>query len=87
MSNVRLIKGNREWIIEDTVSGYRVSYGVVGGKTQTESRIVKPKSNRTFWQQVELEMNSKINKQWDKRLSSPRSGPIRDHQANAGPSL
>lgn len=66
MISTRLIKKNREWNIKSTEVGYAVSYGVIGGKTQHKVRIVTPKSNRTFEEQVELEINSKINKQLDK---------------------
>ena len=77
MRSERLIKDNREWIIEETVSGYRVKYGVIGGKTQCKVRPVKPKGGRTFWQQIDLEINSKINKQRDKGYHLPDEEPPR----------
>lgn len=74
---VELIKGNRVWTIQMCTGGFLKTYGVQGGKMQESRRMVKPKSNRTFVQQVELEMNSAINKQRDKGYHRPDEDPPR----------
>lgn len=75
MIDSRLIKGNREWTIMSTATGFIVRYGTIGGKFQTKPRVVAPKGGRTFEQQVTLEINSRINKQRDKGYHLPGEDP------------
>jgi len=59
----------RSWEITAQDYGYRIQHGVQDGQQQAKQIFVEPKANRTFEQQVELEMQSKINKQLDKGYS------------------
>ena len=56
----------RQWEITATDYGYRVEHGLVNGELQTKEIDVTPKSNRTFKEQVELEINSQIKLKKDK---------------------
>lgn len=56
----------RTWKIEADETGYKIYHGIVGGAIQTKYQTVPHgKVNRTIEEQIELEMNSRINSQRD----------------------
>jgi len=56
----------RVWQVEEQAEGFILNHGEKGGILQSKYIDVTPKSNRTMNQQIDLEINSRINKQLDK---------------------
>lgn len=57
----------REWSIEEYDDGFMIRHGVVGGSLQEKfEQVLEGKVNRDVYEQIELQMNSRINKQIDR---------------------
>ena len=68
----------RIWEIETLPDGFEISHGVEGGSMQTKfEEVSKGKSNRTVEEQIELQVQSRINKQIDKGYSFSREDALK----------
>lgn len=73
----------RVWEIASMEEGFLLRHGKIYGEIQEKFIKVEPKANRTMEEQIELQINSRLNKQYDKGYVSSIAEAKNNPKTNA----